>query len=128
MIQSASLTIVLLFGVVVSLLSLYGLTKPVDLIDKVINFWNKPAGMMAAVSIRVLLGLCLILAAAGSHFPTTFHVLGAITLLSAVIILLAGKSRVDALISWIRGISPVFIRLWLLFGVLFGLFLVYATV
>jgi hypothetical protein len=43
-------------------------------------------------------------------------------------ILLVGKSRVDTLISWMRGIPSGFIRLWLLFGVLFGLFLVYATV
>ena len=98
MIQTVSLTGVLLFGVVVSLMSLYGIAKPGKLIDLVTKFWHKPAGMPAAVATRVVLGLCLIFAAAGSQFPTTFQVLGAIALLAAVFIVLVGKARMDGLI------------------------------
>ncbi len=82
-------------------------------------------GMYVAVLARVLLGVSLILAAPDSKFPMTFEILGWLTLVAAVVLPFVGRDRISALIAWFERCSNSLIRLWMLFGVVFGGFIIY---
>ncbi len=125
MLSSIALTVVLIFGAVIAVLCLLGLFAPTRLTDAVTGFWKRPAGLPAAVGVRVLLGLALILSAPQTPFPRTFVVLGIVALVAAIVILFAGRDFVQRLLDWGLRQPPALLRLWLAFGLAFGLFLLW---
>lgn len=127
MVQSVSITIVWLFGVLVVLLSLWGIYSPGKLLSLVRGVMDRSTGLYAAVVTRLVLGLALILAAEGSRFPHVFQVLGWIAIVAAIGLLVIGQERLRRFIGWFDRLSPTLIRLWLLLGIVFGGFLVYGA-
>ena len=127
MIEAVALILVALFALFVTIVCSYGLFAPERMMSFVTGVWNKPSGLMTAVLVRILVGLSLIFAASNSRFPTAFLVLGIIVLIAAIGIMLAGRERVNQLIAWSTGRTNTVLRLWLLFGVLFGLFLIFSV-
>jgi hypothetical protein len=75
----------------------------------------------------LLLGAALIACAAVSRFPTTFMVLGWIAVIAAIGLALMGRERMRRFVAWFDSSPPVLIRIWLLFGLGFGVFLVYGA-
>ena len=125
MISSIAQSIVFLFGITILLLSLWGILFPDRLIKLVKGVMHEGWGMYIAVLARVLLGVSLIFAASDSKFPMTFEILGWFTLVAAVVLLFIGRERISALIAWFERCSNSLIRLWMVFGVVFGGFLIY---
>ncbi len=125
MISSIAQSIVFLFGITICLLSLWGIFCPNRLIKLVKGAMHEGWGMYVAVLARVLLGVSLILAAPDSKFPMTFEILGWLTLVAAVVLPFIGRDRLSALIAWFERRPNSLIRLWTLFGVLSGGFLIY---
>ena len=82
-------------------------------------------GIYFAVVIRLVMGAALIVAAPVSRFPVVFELLGWIAIAAAVAIIFIGRERIAALIAWFVRRSAWLIRLWLLFGMIFGGFLIY---
>ena len=119
--------IVGVFGVVIAALSLWGIFVPNKLTSMVQGVMAKPSGLYVAVAVRLVLGAALIVAAPQSKFPTTFLVLGWIAIAAAVGLPLVGRARISALLGWFVRMPSVMIRLWLLFGLAFGAFLVYGA-
>lgn len=117
--------ILFLFGITICLLSLWGILFPNRLIKLVKGVMHEGWGMYIAVLARLLLGVSLILAASDSKFPMTFEILGWVTLVAAVVLLFVGRDRISALIAWFERCSNSLIRLWMLFGVVFGGFFIY---
>lgn len=125
MISSIAQLIVFVFGVIICLLSLWGVFCPDRLIKLVKDVMHEGWGMYIAVFARLLLGVSLIFAAPDSRFPITFEILGWLTLVAALVLLFVGRDRISALIAWFERCSILFIRLWVVFGVVFGGFLIY---
>jgi len=115
------------FGLAVFVLSIWGMFAPLKLIDLVKSVANRKGGLYFAVIVRVILGAALIVAAAASRFPTTFEVLGWLTLAAAVGLLLVGRRGMSRVIAWFERCSPALMRAWLLLGLAFGGVLLYGV-
>ena len=125
MISLASQSIVFLNGVLVSVLSVWGCFVPVRLTKLVMRVVDQDWGIYFAVVVRLLMGAALIVAAPVSKFPVVFEVLGWIAIVAAVALILIGRERMAALIAWFVRRPTWLMRLWLLFGMAFGGFLIY---
>jgi len=123
-----SQTIIVAVGIAVCVLSAWGISAPERLRQLVGTVMQRDWGMYFAVGVRLVLGLALIFAASQSRFPMTFTVLGAITLVAAVALPFVGRARIVRLITWFGRLPPSAIRLWLLFGIAFGGFLIYGVI
>ena len=68
--------IVVLIGIVVVLLSLWGVASPARLMRTVRSVMDKGWGMPFAVVVRIILGISLLVAAPASTFVVLFKALG----------------------------------------------------
>lgn len=118
-------SIVLAFGVVVAALCVWGIAVPEKMIGFVYGVTAKDWGIHLAVILRLLLGAALVIAAPRSRFPATFEILGWIAIAAAVVLLFMGRARLRKLVAWLERMPQPLIRVWLLFGVVFGVFLAY---
>jgi hypothetical protein len=83
-------------------------------------------GIYLAVIVRLVLGLALILSASDSRFPSVFLILGWIAIVAGVAAAFLGRERLRRFVNWwVERFSPSGIRLWVLFAMAFGGFLVY---
>lgn len=126
--MTASQIIVLALGVIVCGLSAWGMVAPDKLWKLVNGAMEKNWGIQVAVVARLLLGAALVIAAPDSRFPLTFEILGWFAIAAALIILFAGRDRLRRFVAWFEQSSQAMIRVWLLFGIAFGAFLVYGIV
>ena len=115
------------FGIVIAVLSIWGMVVPERLIGMVTGVMARPAGMRIAVGARFLLGFALLVAASESMFPTVFGVLGWVAIAAAIALPVLGRSYINSLLAKAAAWPPLAIRTWLLVGVAFGGFLLYAV-
>lgn len=120
------LTIIATFGVLIVLACGFGSANPQALIRVVKQFDSLP-GFVFAIIVRVFLGVVAILAAPASRAPLFLMIIGGIALVAALGLLLMGRSRMSRLITWVSGFSNTMMRTWLLFGVAFGVALIWAA-
>ncbi|MBT8065845.1 MAG: hypothetical protein KJO09_01295 [Gammaproteobacteria bacterium] len=119
---------VFIIGATVALLAAWGVFAPAKLMTWVSTVMDKDWGIYVAVIVRLILGVALIIAAPASPFPVVFQVFGAIAIIAAVALLLIGRGLVGRLIAWFsEQVSVATIRVWLLFGIAFGGFLIYGV-
>ena len=128
MIQTLALNIVLVFGLAITGLCIWGIFDPEKMMGLVLGVWNQPRGMALAIGTRLVLGSSLWLCAPISDYPTAFRVLGVIALLAAIGLPLAGRERVNRLIARGQKLPAGALRSWLLLGIVFGLFLVIGAI
>lgn len=118
---------ILVFGVLIILVCVWGMVAPKPLINRVLVFWHQPWGMFAAVGIRLGLGILFLQAAAQTRHPGVFELLGYLMILAAFMILLMGRKRIDRFIKYWIAQPAGFIRAWLVIGIAFGVFVVYSV-
>ena len=128
MIASISLIIVLLFGILVAAVCLWALMAPERMIKFTRGVWDQDIGMTLAVSVRVLLGLALLGAAAASSLTNLFYALGVLSLVAAAVVPFVGRGRIDQLLDRLESVSNPLIQCWAVFGVGFGALLIYGAV
>ena len=118
----------LAIGVTIIVLAGWGLFAPEKLMTFVTSAMDKHWGIYIAVIVRLVMGSALIIVAPASPFPIVFQALGVIAIVAAIVLALMGRERMRRFIAWFseRFSAPI-IRLWLLFGVAFGGFLVYGV-
>ena len=118
----------LVIGVTVIVLAAWGIFAPEKLMTFVTSAMDKHWGIYVAVIVRLVLGSALIIVAPTSLFPVVFQVLGVIAIVAAIVLLLMGRERMRRFIAWFSArFSAAIVRLWLLFGVVFGGFLIYGV-
>ncbi len=122
-----SQAIVLVLGITVLGLSAWGMYSPDSLVKMVTLAMNQSYGMYVAVIVRLILGATLIIVAPVSRFPISFNLLGWIAIIAAVGLILIGRENIGRIIAWFERFSTSIIRLWLLFGMAFAGFLIYAV-
>ncbi len=126
-INTVAQIIVLLFGIVVCVFSMWAMFVPQRLRQLVSAITYQTWGYYAAAAVRVLLGLALIFAAPGSRFPVVFLLVGWLAIAAAVGLLIVGQDRLTKLVAWFNRLSDMIFRAWLLTAVVFGLFLAYGV-
>jgi hypothetical protein len=107
--------------------SAWGVVTPDKLMKSVTLVLDQKWGIHFGVIVRLVLGAALIIAAPQSSFPSVFEVLGWIAILAALGLVVIGRNNIRKLISWFERLARPVIRLWLLFGMAFGGFLVYGV-
>ena len=120
--------VVLVIGVTVIVLAGWGLFTPEKLMTFVTSAMDKYWGVYIAIIVRLVLGSALIIVAPASLFPIVFQALGVIAIVSAIALALMGRERIRRFIAWwSERFSLPIVRLWLLFGMAFGGFIIYGV-
>jgi hypothetical protein len=104
-----------------------GVLAPAVLLTLVAEM-QSPAGLWIAAALRVVLGTALYVAAPRSRAPTTFYVLGVVTVLAGVALPFLGVARFDALLGWWIAQGASVTRLWAAAAVAFGLLVAYGVI
>ena len=118
--------LITLFGVLICLAGLTILILP----EKFKNFMNRWTGQprfLFAVIIRVVLGAILLSEAANLKFPLAMKIIGAISILAAVVLLLVGQERMDRFIDWWMKQSENVFRVASVLAFALGTFLIYVA-
>ena len=88
---------------------------------------QSPRGMLVAAAIRVVLGVALFLAAPGSRAPEILRPLGLFIVLVGFVTPFFGAERFGRLLDWWSEQGSIFIRVWALVAMAFGLWLAYGV-
>lgn len=108
-------------------LSVFGVLVPHRLIQVARSLMSKsPLGLWIAVVVRVLLAALLWFTAPVSRTPALFQTLAVLILLTAVILLMVGRNRLERFIQWLTSWPGWVIRLSCLLGVAMGVFLLWS--
>lgn len=117
---------VLVVGVLVFLLGFVGLLAPA----KFRGWFEAMSGQsrfVGAIVSRLGFGMLLWYAADQLRFPDVIRILAVIAFAAAVGILIMGRERIDALVTWWLTRSDTVLRVSTAFAALFGAFLVYVA-
>jgi hypothetical protein len=101
--------------------------QPAGLVGVLRRAWATPRGKWLAAGFRLLFGVALLGAAAGSHFPTALRALGVVSLLSAVTVLALSYERELAFVEWWARRPPTELRAWSAAALAFGVFVIAAV-
>lgn len=114
------------FALMIMGLSTWGVVNPAGLVALVRSATG--AGFMyIAVGTRVALALLLWFAAESARHPMVFKVLAVVAIIAAVAILLVGKPRILKTFDWWAERSAIIQRSWVILGVGFGAYLLWAV-
>jgi len=111
---------VALFALLIVATCLWSFFKPQWLFDFAKPRLEQDWLPFLAVSIRIALGVALLLVADDSAFPLAFKILGSITIVAALALPFIGMARIKALVEWMEGLPMTATRLWMLVGVALG--------
>ncbi len=109
----------------VALIGLLGLFAPAKLAGMVAALFDGMAGLWVTVSLRLGIGVLLLLTASASRFPLVFQIIGVIAILAAVAAVFVGQERIRNFVMWWVRKPAGFTRLWSLFAIAFGAFIYY---
>lgn len=118
--------IAIAFGVLIAAIGIVGLADPVLLLNAATSMQTS-VGLYVVAALRVGFGLVLIGAAAASRLPRTLRILGILIVLAGIITPFFGVERTRAVVAWWSGQSTAFMRTWVSFAIIFGLFIIFAV-
>lgn len=87
-----------------------------------------PGALYAIAAVRVVFGVSLVWVASTSRMPKALRVIGALIVVVGLMTPLFGVERARAVLDWWVGQGTLFMRVWALFPVAFGIFLIHAIV
>ena len=120
--------IVILFGAATLVAGIIILVNP-ETVFGLMHRKSESLGMhILAVVVRIILGVALILCAAGSKYPTAILILGWISVVAAAVLGVMGRNNFKRLMSWALGLAPSLGRIGGLLAILFGAFLIHAVI
>ena len=118
--------IIALFGVLIILGGLVILIVPEKFKNVMNHFAGRPRFLFGII-IRIVLGAVLLAEAASLRFPLAMKIIGAISILAAIGLLLAGQDRVDRIIDYSMKRSEIIFRIASGLAFALGAFLIYVT-
>jgi len=124
--MNVNVMIVIAVSLFVAGMGTFGLVSPAAMARFVSGLKSKGA-LMAAAAIRFVFGVALWQAAAASHFPAVFKVLGVLSVISAFGLPLIGVARFKSILHWWSARSPAVVRLWSGAAALMGAFLLWSV-
>ena len=128
MLVTVSQFIVLALGLFVCMFAVAGITVPLEVTQRARKLMSANWLIHVAVVARLILGCALIVVAPVARFPLIFQVLGLLSIVSALTIAVMGRERLRRFIDWFFERSSVTaVRVWMLFALAFGGFLIYGV-
>ena len=88
-------------------------------------YYATPGRFYTAGAVRLAMGLVLILAASGSHWPRTLRALGALMCLQAFSATLMGRDHARAIMEW-EAMHPALLRAGAVVALASGCFIAFA--
>jgi hypothetical protein len=120
--------IIALVGGLICLAGLFILVSP-EKFRKVFNKFSGQPRFLFAVIVRIIIGAILLLEASNLKFTLAMQIIGGISILAAIVLLLMGQDRMDRMIDWFMSkTSDTVMRVWSVFAIVFGAFLIYVTI
>lgn len=120
--------IILLFGAAIGLTGALLVIQP----DLVMALLKKHADSLwlhiTAVVFRFILGVALVLSAAGSKFPLVIEVIGWLAITAALVLWSMGRTNFKAFMLWALSFTAAYSRIGGCLSLAFGVFLVYAVI
>lgn len=120
--------LIIIFGVLILLVGGVLIVNPQTIFNVLRDNADRLWLYIAAVAIRLLLGVLLVLQASVSKFPLTMEVLGWVAIIAAVVFVFIGRDNFKRLVSWAFTLVKPFGRIAGILGIFFGGFLIYAFV
>ena len=117
--------VVLVFGILIGALGIWGMIDPRKMIGLVKGVSGQATGIIVAIAGRIILGVALIVAAPVSAFPRTFGILGWIALIAAVGLAAIGRKGMQAIVNRVSRLPAMALRIALVAALLFGGILIY---
>ena len=117
--------VVSILGVLIALIGLVGIVVPRSFVQ-VIGGWEAESRFIAAVGIRMVMGVICLSAAPASRMPVVVQVIGIIAIAAAAVALLVGLERLNRLVEWWLGRPSIIVRMSAAFAAGFGVLLVFA--
>jgi hypothetical protein len=104
-----------------------GVVAPEQLVA-IVSAWPPDMRLSVGVGIRLVLGVIFLLGASRCRFPAVIYGIGILALAGALLLVLLGEPRVDALVRWWLGLPALAIRAWCMLATLLGALILYAAV
>jgi ABC-type Na+ efflux pump permease subunit len=120
--------LIIIFGVLVLLAGLIILVNPETIFGLFTRHMEKPWLHVAAVLVRLILGVLLIVQSGISRFPLVIEVIGWISIAAALFFAVIGRNNFKRIISWALSLQHTYGRAGGVLAVGFGAFLVYSFV
>lgn len=111
---------------IVILIGVVGLAAPQRL-RAVFASSSSRTRFVAAITVRLVIGAFLWIAADQLRFPDVVRIIAAISFFAAVLILVMGRERLNRLVDWWLSRPDGLLRLSALFAATFGGFLIYVA-
>ncbi len=92
------------------------------------RWMQTPGGLYGTAALRIVMGASLVGVAPASRLPRTLRIIGTLIILVGLITPLFGVERAKLVLDWWVAQGTTFMRIWALFPVAFGLFLIHAIV
>ncbi|MEM7281274.1 MAG: hypothetical protein AAF438_06575 [Pseudomonadota bacterium] len=120
--------LVIVFGILILSVGIWGAAQPQPLLSMADRIWSNRSAILAAVLLRLLFGLAMVLAAYQSRYPQVILSLGVLMIVAALAIPVLGTERIGAMIDWWKNRPAIVLRLWAAAAALFGVFVIHAMV
>jgi len=116
----------ILVGLIIAAIGILGLVAPSLLLDTA-RLAQSQVGLYVVAALRIAFGLALIGAASAARLPGTLRILGVLFVVAGIISPFFGVERIREILDWWSAQGPTFMRVWAVFPVMLGLFIVYAA-
>jgi len=111
--------VVAAIAVLLIAISALGVLAPERLVA-VVSALPRDTRLYLAVGTRLVLGVIFLLGASACRFPAVIYGVGILALAAALLLVLLGEPRVDALVHWWCEQPALAIRAWCVLAVLVG--------
>jgi len=119
---------IILFGTLTLLTGLVIFINPDSIFSFLKKYYAKIELHIAAVVLRVILGIFLIVKADTSEFPIVIEVIGWISIIAGIFFAGIGRENFKSLMSWSLSIIKPMARIGGIIAAIFGAFLIYAFI
>jgi hypothetical protein len=110
---------VAVIAVLLMAISAFGVFAPERLVA-IVTGWPPDTRLYVAVGTRLVVGLIFVAAASKCRFPAVIYGIGILALAGALLLVLLGEPRLDALIRWWSQQPALAIRAWCVLSGLVG--------